>query len=413
MVQRGYNTVVNGITSVFSGPSARRGPVGPAPAIHQNYTEQEGEFSLPGVDVLGDWWNGFNRTIQQGAQRVQSEWKNFQTAPTLFPTQRTAVVWTVDAVVDIGGWAYDTVTGTGKTVWDGLPMALPPQGREAYFALERSGALPEWAPRPVANIVEPVSALSDAAGNLAGRVVRGDPTLVDDAAEVGEKVWAWGKDRYTGANASRNIRHDIATGGAEVLSFLIPAKWLRTANQAADAGRALNHLDEAGDLAKAGQAVGALGRYGRFNSADELAAEAFTRYQSYYDEGYERFKGAADRGALRSPGSMPIEVAIGQETDAFARGRMRAWLREEGIAEGPQGVIRVNRRLYDPDGSGRYRIPDVYIPDARLIMDGSLTAKTAQAPQVMDFHTYSGSNVTIVQPTQVGPSYSFPRRASQ
>lgn len=264
MLKRGYNAV----TDILAGPSAPRARTGRAPATYQNYTEQDGEFTLPGVDVLANWWKGFNRTIQQGTQWVQTEWQNFQTAPTMSPTQRTAVVWTVDAVVDVADWGYDTFTGTVKGIWDAAPLMLPKDGRQAYLALDRAGALPGWAPHPAANIVDPLTTLSESAGDLAGRVVRGDPTLANDAAEVGEKVLAWGHERYTGPDASRNIRHDIVTGGAEVLSLLLPAKWLRTADQAADAGRALNHLDEAADLAMAAE-----GNVGMFSSGKLMGIE--------------------------------------------------------------------------------------------------------------------------------------------
>lgn len=103
-------------------------------------------------------------------------------------------------------------------------------------------------------------------------------------------------------------------------------------------------------------------------------------------------------------------LVIGSRVDRFARDGLRQWLAAEGIQEGAGRIIAVNRRLYDPLGSGPYRQPDVYIPGARLILDGSLEWKVATSPQILGFRAYSGgANVTIIRPTVLpkGGSYSF------
>lgn len=151
-----------------------------------------------------------------------------------------------------------------------------------------------------------------------------------------------------------------------------------------------------------------VGQYGRFASADEFAGEALTRYQRYTDEAYAATQDAYTKGRLAIPDGMSADTIIGQRTDAIARIRMSRWLDSEGIAEGSGEAIQLNRWLRDPSGSGLYRIPDVRIPDANLILDGTIGHKWQATPQVADFYKFSGgSNVTIVRPTQLGGSYSL------
>ena len=52
----------------------------------------------------------------------------------------------------------------------------------------------------------------------------------------------------------------------------------------------------------------------------------------------------------------------------------------EGIGEGQGQLIQVNRYLYDPGGSGSYRIPDVSIPGANQIYDATLGFKSWSTP---------------------------------
>jgi len=163
-------------------------------------------------------------------------------------------------------------------------------------------------------------------------------------------------------------------------------------------------------VAPEGSSVGANGvsRYGRFASVDKFAEESFTRYQRYTDEAYAATLNAYNKGRLIVPDGMSPETIIGQRTDAVARIRMSRWLGSEGIAEGSGEGIQLNRWLRDPSGSGLYRIPDVRIPEANLIMDGTIGYKWQTTPQVADFYRFSGgSNVTIVRPTQLGGSYNL------
>lgn len=124
----------------------------------------------------------------------------------------------------------------------------------------------------------------------------------------------------------------------------------------------------------------------------------FARYQQLYDQGYAVTMNRVNQGLVANNAT-----AIGSEVDSFARTGLRDWLlNTEGIQEGPGQIIAVNRRLYDPLGSGAYRIPDVYIPGTQSILDGTIGFKTNAWQQTIGFHNFSGGgNVTIVRPTQM------------
>lgn len=139
----------------------------------------------------------------------------------------------------------------------------------------------------------------------------------------------------------------------------------------------------------------------RFPSQETFRDSVFDRYQQFYDQA------DAIAQARVAAGRWPNDpMVVGGRMDAIARARLRSWLRSEGIAEGPCGVIQVNRWLRDPAGSGAYRIPDIRIPGANTILDGTIGAKTSATPQVVDFRAFSGGdNIIIVRPTRIGGSY--------
>ena len=150
------------------------------------------------------------------------------------------------------------------------------------------------------------------------------------------------------------------------------------------------------------------GKYGRFVDAQTFADEAFYRYQKYTDEAYASVIKAYQEGRVVVPKGMSLATIIGQRTDASARIRMTRWLDNEGIAEGLGQAVHLNRRLRDPLGSGSYRIPDLSIPGANMIMDGTVGFKWQSTPQIADFYNFSGgSNITIVRPAELGGSYSL------
>jgi hypothetical protein len=133
----------------------------------------------------------------------------------------------------------------------------------------------------------------------------------------------------------------------------------------------------------------------------EFSDAVAVKYQGFYDRAYQLASSRAAAGRIASD-----QTTIGRFTDAVARRDMRRWLlNAEGIQEGPGRIIQVNRWLRDPAGSGAYRIPDVRIPGARLSLDGTIGWKNAATPQLIDIRGFSGDNILIVRPTQIGGSY--------
>jgi hypothetical protein len=123
------------------------------------------------------------------------------------------------------------------------------------------------------------------------------------------------------------------------------------------------------------------------------------KYQALYDQGYTDTMDLVRRGLVAND-----PTVIGSRVDSIARDGLRDWLSSKpvGIQEGPGRMIAVNRRLYDPFGSGAYRIPDVYIPSTQSVFDGSIGFKTSEWNQTIQFHDFSGGgNVIIVRPTQM------------
>jgi hypothetical protein len=141
----------------------------------------------------------------------------------------------------------------------------------------------------------------------------------------------------------------------------------------------------------------------QFRSPTEFADATLLRYQQFYEEGYAIAMREVQQGLIKND-----RMIVGSRLDGYARDSMRQWLAAEGIEEGPGQIIAVNRRLYDPAGSGRYRQPDVYVPGARLIFDGTIGEKTSTLGQMVDFRRFSGgANVVIVRPAAEGGSYGL------
>jgi hypothetical protein len=137
-----------------------------------------------------------------------------------------------------------------------------------------------------------------------------------------------------------------------------------------------------------------------FGSIDQFTDAAISKYQAFYDQGYALALDRAEQGLI-----VNRPLVIGNATDMYARYGLRDWLvNVEGIEEGSGQIIQVNRRLYDPFGSGDYRVPDVYIPGSKTILDGSMQFKTSSMPQISDYRTFSGgANVVVIRPSAAPP----------
>jgi RHS repeat-associated protein len=142
---------------------------------------------------------------------------------------------------------------------------------------------------------------------------------------------------------------------------------------------------------------------GRSNwTVSQFRDAVFDRYQQFYDMAYARVQARVAAGKMAGDA-----LTVGQRTDGIARAALRSWLKSEQIVEGAGGVIQVNRYLRNPAG-GTWRVPDIRIPGANIIFDGTIGKKTPGMAQIIDFRAFSGgNNVMIVRPTQLGGSYGL------
>lgn len=154
---------------------------------------------------------------------------------------------------------------------------------------------------------------------------------------------------------------------------------------------------------KAGLKSGACAGYLPPGNVEDAIARA---YQDLYNEAWLRVVNDFNMGFTRIPAGLDWATYLGQLVDKFAREALLRWLDDNGIKEGRCKDVLVNRRLRDPKGSGRYRIPDLRLKKAGKILDGTIGGKTMGSPQIQDMISYSGGyTIEIVRPT-VGPMFS-------
>jgi hypothetical protein len=102
-----------------------------------------------------------------------------------------------------------------------------------------------------------------------------------------------------------------------------------------------------GDIAAPAAESDALIGNSGFRSIGEFTDAATAKYQALYDESYAKRMKRVNLGLLPNG-----PFVIGNRTDTLARVGLRDWLNAENIGEGSGQIIQVNRRLYDPFGSG-------------------------------------------------------------
>lgn len=140
-------------------------------------------------------------------------------------------------------------------------------------------------------------------------------------------------------------------------------------------------------------------------STKEVSEAMFSRYQQFTDIAYADVLAADANGTLRMRPGVPRATILGQRTDRIAQSYINDWIQAEQL---PSGLVQVNKYLRNPVESGSYRIPDVRVPSAGQIFDGTLGYKWDTTPQIRDFSSFSGGNrITIVRPTVEGGSYSI------
>jgi RHS repeat-associated protein len=136
----------------------------------------------------------------------------------------------------------------------------------------------------------------------------------------------------------------------------------------------------------------------RLTTATRFSDLITSKYTDLYNQSAAKVFEDFNAGRIVVGPGQSARAVIGGRIDALTRVRLTRYLRAEGIAEGPGTSILVNRRLYDPLGSGLYRVPDVYLPNDRLILDGTI-GKSFNSPQVQEFVGFSlGAEVKLIFP---------------
>lgn len=92
---------------------------------------------------------------------------------------------------------------------------------------------------------------------------------------------------------------------------------------------------------------------------------------------------------------------------------MRKWVANRGLPEGPGAAIQINRNLYDPNVTGRYVRPDMYLRDEGVIIDGTIGApKAINSRQMQGYINYVGRDHFIIEVAPVRlPRVIYARRS--
>lgn len=242
----------------------------------------------------------------------------------------------------------------------------------------------------MAATIEGAGELAGAIGVLGKKAVQAvTESLADNSADIAEKNFeALGKESINDDIVSNTKAVDSAAENMieESPSKLVDASdetIVKTSDCTEDASRVLNE--------------GA----GNADNLPVLHSDQviINNYQRYYSEAWSQVVNDFNKGNITIPAEMNWKTVLGQHTDAIARNRLINFLRREGILEGPQTDVLVNRWLRDPSGSGKYRIPDVRLKTTGTILDGTIGNKTMASPQIQDFIQFSGGDdVIIIRP---------------
>jgi hypothetical protein len=141
-----------------------------------------------------------------------------------------------------------------------------------------------------------------------------------------------------------------------------------------------------------------------FKTSAEFAESVGARYQGFVDNAYVAAQRLEAKGLLRGNPN----TRVGDYVDRISSRDLKGYLASEGITEGPNSLVQMNRWLRDPAGTGLYVRPDVHVPSAGRIYDATVGFKAYNSTQIQRFGQYSGGNyITVVRPGPVGGSYSI------
>jgi hypothetical protein len=130
-----------------------------------------------------------------------------------------------------------------------------------------------------------------------------------------------------------------------------------------------------------------------------VSRQLLPKYQAFYDDANASIMEQYKAGKITIPNGVPTNTHLGRLIDARARDNMRFALADIGLSESPTADIRLNRRAYDPSGSGRYGVPDVYLKGEKVIFDGTIGNKAVTDAQIQRFFLHTdATKVIIVRP---------------
>jgi len=212
-------------------------------------------------------------------------------------------------------------------------------------------------------------------------------------------------DRESAAISALASNQLLVEGGWGILTAL-------TLGRAKTAKGAVGSLDNLGTVGRhADDLIGpTIGRSG-FRTTREFASAVEVVYQKAVNDAYIAALELKKLGLLKGNRN----TAVGNYVDRGGSLEVKAFLRNEGITEGPTGIIRMNRWLRDPTaGSRLYTRPDIHIPGAGRIFDATVGFKPSSSTQIKRFNLFSGGDlITLIRPATLatGGSYSVIPRA--
>ncbi len=113
-------------------------------------------------------------------------------------------------------------------------------------------------------------------------------------------------------------------------------------------------------------------------------------YQVALDDAAAALYAKRDAGAISPTAGLNTRTWEGNLIDRYARDDMLTFKQINGMAD-----LRVNQRLSTDGGIKDYRIPDLFVPGERTVIDGTIGFKDVNTPQVQDFF-HSGQADTVV-----------------
>jgi hypothetical protein len=156
------------------------------------------------------------------------------------------------------------------------------------------------------------------------------------------------------------------------------------------------------------------------STASRIGTSGFATWQEFAEALHGVYQRATDRAysawmamtpeQQRATSNRHPNAQMGSYIDEAARSEARIFVRGQGLMEGPGQEVRIGRRMYNSTGT-RYVMPDIFVPGANYIADGSVSNKTLSMNnnQIANMLRYSGApQMALVRPTQLGGGYNIP-----